>query len=281
MEEKPTALESTRNAIAEAIGDPATPTADNAAPVVKDETTAPSADPEKKAEPVVAAAKEPEAKPAEVTAKAAPESKQEEIKPEDKKEWQVPGERLQEEVKKRKELEDRLAALEAKPTETKPAEEEEIEEDADLTPAALKALKKQGFVTREEAIAVAKAELENENKASAYREQVRADMAEIGSWAKDKGYPEFDAAKVNEWADTNLGKDFVQNKTALKAAYMQMNMDDIREADIKVALAANGNTASAERPGAAAKTPAAVAAGGTEGGGWKDQVASVVDSSGN
>lgn len=265
---KPTPVEATRNAIAEAIADPAPATP---APVAKDEPTAPSAEP---AAPAPAAVAEP-----------SPVAKSEDpaVEPEAKKDWNVPGERLQEEVKKRKELEAKVAELEAsqppKP-EDKPTEDpkDDDEEDIDLTPAGLKALRKHGFVTKEEATAAARAEIEAENKNAEYRTQVANDMKELEGWAKEQGFPEFNAKEVNEWSEANLGKDFVQNKTTLKAAYRAMHEEAIREAEIKTALHAAGNTASAERPGAKAQVPAAAVAGPD---GWKSKVAEVVDGSDN
>lgn len=178
------------------------------------------------------------------------------------KDWKVPGERLQDEVKKRKEAEAKAEAAETarKEAEAKleaankpkdPENEPEPDDEGDeviLRPETKKALEKEGYVSKDKVSEIVRQEIAADRKAAESAAQAKADVANLSDWAKEKGYPEFKVEDVLPKAKEMFGENL--SKSALKAAYMEKYADDIENVLVKQAQAsATAPTASAERPG--------------------------------
>lgn len=181
---------------------------------------------------------------------------------EGKKDWQVPGERLQEVVAKNKKLEEdlasereRIAELEAsrdaKPGEGKDPEndDDDDEDEVELLPGVKKALEKDGYVRADKVDQIVEAKLAAREQAAADREQAVRDKQELTTWAKDKGYPEFKIDEVLPKAVELFGENNI-NRAALQTAYRELYEGDIENILIKQAQAkASAPDATAERPG--------------------------------
>lgn len=172
-------------------------------------------------------------------------------KKKDPRKQQVPFSKLQKERNRRIAAEEELEKLrgkkDGKSDDAKSGDDAKDDKEPELDERSQKAVDKymrsKGYVTREE--------LKQEENLTKARAQLETDKTELTKWAQDNGYPEFDAVKVDEWADKNLGKGFVKNKATLKAAYMAMHDEKIREAERKAALSdADEGNAQAKRPGA-------------------------------
>lgn len=238
------------------LGEPSTPPADPAKPAAEApaakaanaEPPAPAAEPV--VEPPAADAPNPEPK-------------------EGDKDWTVPGERLQDEVKKRKEIETALAEEKTKREELEaqikagksdPEDDPEDDEDIELKPEVLKAMKKQGFVTRAEAEKLAEERangvLTADKAATAQRVQAQQEKSELIKEMADKGYPEFKIDEILPVATKQFGEKNL-SKGALKAAYYEKHSAAIEDIMVKQAAAkSSAPTATAERPGGAPKVGA-------------------------
>lgn len=147
-----------------------------------------------------------------------------------KKEWMVPGERLQDVTDELKRTREELEGIKTSFASIGKSEPESEE----LNPEADKMLqnwaKQRGFVTAAE-LAESKAEI-----------QAQTDLRDLQA-----KYSDFDADKVVRFALDNMG---VKNKEALESAYFYMNRDKIIEEAKKAALAEAGSpTVTAEVPG--------------------------------
>lgn len=218
------------------------------------EATVPPTEPQAPVAPVAAAA-DPSAAPTPPAPAAADEPK------EGDKDWKVPGERLQEEVKKRKELEAELETerkkreeLEAAKAPSEPEDDPADEDDdIELKPEVLKAMKKQGFLTRAEAEKLAEEKtngiLAADKVATARAQQGAQDRVDLTKEMADKGYPEFKVDEVLPKAIELVGEANL-SKQALRAAYIELHSSDIENTLIKQANASkSAPTATAERPG--------------------------------
>lgn len=182
--------------------------------------------------------------------------------------WKVPGQRFKDEVEKRKDIEAKYEAekkareeLEAKAkTTTEPENDTEDNDEVELDPDVLKAMKKQGFLTRAEAEKLADERaggiLAADKQATAARAQAQQDKQDLTKEFLDKGYPAFEIDKVLPKAIEMVGENNI-NKGVLKAAYLEVHAADIEDVMVKQAAAKSTTaTATAERPGGAPKVGA-------------------------
>lgn len=155
----------------------------------------------------------------------------------------VPSHRVREETEQRhkaeeraRELEERIAAMEARNTQSS---DEEVELEPDTERLLDAYVKKHGFVSQKE--------LADERN----RLQVQQDVRDLTDQYAKSGIP-FEDRKVFDYAQQNNLP--ITSKAALDAAYKQMNWDKIVEAERQRAIDQfkTGNSSSAEKPGSSA-----------------------------
>lgn len=147
----------------------------------------------------------------------------------------VPSNRLREETEKRRQAEDRIAELEAsQQSPTSQITDDEL--DPDVEELIRKGAKKLGLVSKEELEA-------NQNLI-----QVQQDVADLTANPPNPGIP-YDNKAVMEYAKSNNMP--ITSKTALRAAYREMNYDKIVEAERQRAIDGykKAGSSGAEQPG--------------------------------
>lgn len=212
---------------------------------------------------------EPPAPPAESAGKQEPAPKADPEPPvpnpdepkEGDKDWKVPGERLQDEVKKRKDAEAKAeqervkreeaeAKLEAA-NKTEPGDDpdpDDEDDDVELKKGVKKAIEKEGFVRADKVDEIVEAKIAAREAKVEQAQQAKQDVASLTDWAKDKGYPEFNIKEVLPVAKEMFGENL--NQKQLRTAYLEKYGDEIEDVLVKKAQAtASAPSASAERSG--------------------------------